>query len=116
MKRILLLIACLFTINLFGYTIKVHNNTDGQILVGIAFAGKGVCSDSHFAVEKGKMKSEEVGLCCSEVVWVIPVSGTAPKKWIQFDPPRTGAGLACRSYDVYVTQLANKTLNISASK
>ena len=116
MKRIMLLMACLFTINLFGYTIKVHNKTDGQIKVNITFSGKGVCSDSNFFVNRGQTKPEEVGGCCSEWVRVTPVSGSAPKKQVVFEPPLTGYGISCRSYDVYVTQLADKTLNISATE
>lgn len=82
-----------------AYTIKIDNTTDADMKVVANYGGAGVCSPDTWLVKAGQKMSVGVGGCCAKSpVKFTGMTGDLAGKTFDYSPPRTGAGLSCRSW------------------
>lgn len=99
-----------FVQELFTHKVKVHNDTNGSIAVELKLAG--TCAPTKKEIKKGKDHTFDVETCCSEQMKINATSGVAKGKGTKVhQTPRTGYGIGCLSYDVYVVNTANGYLS-----
>jgi hypothetical protein len=128
MKKLLVSLFALVTVgNVFAYTVKMMNETDGAIQVLIKYGslegstgmgGYVPCSNlPPITIQSGASKTLETGNCCVADVMVIAKSGSAQGKMIKYDAPLSGLGtaLSCQGFSFKVSnpskgQLAAETI------
>jgi hypothetical protein len=81
-----------------GHRVNMTNKTDGQLVLSISYGGPGHCAPDELLLEKGQTRTIHTAACCSATVSILATSGKASGKRFEYSPPRTGAGIACRSY------------------
>lgn len=82
-----------------AYTIKIINTTSSDMKVAVSYGGAGVCSPDTWRVSAGNTISKDVGGCCAKSpVKFTAETGDLTGKKVDYSPPRTGAGLSCRSW------------------
>lgn len=100
----------------FSYTIKIFNKTDSQMKVEVKYGGPGVCSPDTWQVNSQSSISNGVGGCCATPgVKFTGTGGRLVGKTFSFDPPRTGAGLSCRSWNAYIKPTEDGNFIVSQS-
>ena len=75
MKKIILLMALVFSSNVFGYTLKIVNNTSSGIKVYVTYDAPGWCNDDSKFVEPNKKEIIHTSLCCPNNFKVTGTSG-----------------------------------------
>jgi len=89
--------------SVLAYTIKLNNTTEADMKVAISYGGAGVCSPDTWLVKAGQNISVGVGGCCAKSpVKFTGVTGDLNNKTFDYSPPRTGAGLSCRSWSAKI--------------
>jgi hypothetical protein len=104
-----------------GYTIQIENHTKSAMKVHIEFAGPGVCTEQDWVIPAGVEVAlpnpgkqtkytlapgtveKKVGGCCAK--WPVKfeaVDGKYKGKKVEFNPPRTGYGLSCKSWGAVI--------------
>lgn len=117
MKKLLVTLVALVTVgNAFAYKINMVNNTDGVIRVELRYGGVGVCAPDMVTIQTGAKKTLDVGLCCTDKVYITALSGTAANKRIEYAAPRTGFALSCRGFNFTVSNPVKGELNAETDK
>lgn len=100
----------------FSYTVKIFNKTSSQMKVEVQYGGPGVCSPDTWQVNGNSNISNGVGGCCAKSgVKFTGTGGALTGKTFSFDPPRTGMGLSCRSWNAYIKPTEDGNFIVSQS-
>lgn len=112
------LIVMLFTSTcstLLCWNNVIKNETDGQIVATVIYAGAGICSPITRIIDQGQEVTIDSGICCAERVTVRSTSGTLSGKEYTVNPPRAGINMTCAHFKVRVYEGVDGVLRAEAA-
>ncbi|RTL06798.1 hypothetical protein EKK58_03740 [Candidatus Dependentiae bacterium] len=80
----------------------IKNDTNGEIVVTITYAGVGICSPEIRVLEPNQEITVDSKICCAESVSIRASSGTMSGQTYYLDTPRAGINMTCAHFRVRV--------------
>lgn len=105
MKKIImaLIVAPFFLSSIsYAYAITIKNSTDAIINAFVEYGGGGLCSPDPVKLDPGAEKSIDAKGCCAWLATFTAKSTNLLGKVVRFEPPFTGANVACKSWSAEI--------------
>lgn len=113
MKYIISALFLLISSAALSYTIKIKNITNSDMIVSVKYGGPGVCSPDNWRLPANGEISHGVGGCCAKSGVIFSAkTGPYEGKEVSFDPPRTGFGLSCRSWNATAVPVSDTVFTV----
>lgn len=96
-----ILTGIIIPLQVSAYSVTIKNACDGQVRTKVEYA---VCSSDEFLLGPNETKTIYTAGCCSRVIRLIGTSGSIAGSAGNYQPPLTGAGMACKDYSLTIKQ------------
>lgn len=93
----------------------IKNDTNGEIVVTIQYAGAGICSPETRILQANQEVTIDSKICCAESVIIRASSGTLSGQTYSLETPRAGINMTCAHFRVRVYGAAGNVLMAEAN-
>lgn len=99
-----LIAACLINTGttIFCWNNVIKNDTNGEILVKIQYAGGGICSPETRILQPNEEINVDSKICCAQTIFVRVSSGSLSGQTYSLETPRAGINMTCAHFRVRV--------------
>jgi hypothetical protein len=107
-------LGIIFTFNFIeAYVAKIHNFGRGTVRI---IAKLALCEDKEITLKLGQNGEIDTGgICCFIKLQLIGLSGPIAGMSFEYTPRITGAGWACRDFEIRLVQSANGGIKVEES-
>lgn len=112
MKIIFAIVLSLISTSLLAYDIKLENQTDSTMTVTVEYSGSFLCSKDTYELAPKAVKTDNVGLCCANLVEFQATTGSYSPLTVQFIPPKGTFGTGCRDWSAKAMPATSKSFKV----